>query len=139
VPVFPVSDRKAKALEQQMAAVACYERDIEETLLRRGGVVIQHRLTGIRVRCCRERSQGLNRFFARRLLVEELEAKQQNKTRHQLKAEKIREEKGRNSRSKVADILTQFRLPGPDLDHRARVSKGLQRLLDDLSRQGNNL
>jgi len=122
-----------------MAAVACQEKDIEETLLRRGGVVIQHRLTGIRVRCCRERSQGLNRFFARRLLVEELEAKQQNKTRHQLKAEKIREEKGRNSRSKAADLLTRFRLPGPDLEQRARVSKGLQRFLDELSRQGNNL
>jgi len=137
VPVFPVSDRKAKALEQRMAAVACYEKDIEETFLPHGGVVIQHRLTRIRVKCCRERSQGLNRFFARRLLVDELEAKRQNKTRHQLKADKIREEKGRNSRSKLADILHQVHLPGPDLEHRSRVSKALQRLLDHLSHEEN--
>lgn len=137
MPVFPVSDRKAKALEQRMAAVACYEKDIEETFLRHGGVVVQHRLTGIRVKCCRERSQGLNRFFARRLLVEELEAKRQNKTRHELKADKIREEKGRNSRPKLADILHQVRLPEPDLERRPRVSKALQRLLDNLSQEEN--
>ena len=119
MPVFPVSDRKAKALQQRMAAVACCEKDIEETLLRKGGVVIQHRLTGIRIRCCRERSQGLNRFFARRLLVEELEAKRQNKTRHEVKAEKIREEKGKPSRSKVADMFQQYRLRVPDSKHQA--------------------
>ena len=138
MPVFPVSERKAKALEQRMAAVACFEKDIEETFLRHGGVVIQHRLTRIRVKCCRERSQGLNRFFARRLLVDELEAKRQDKTRHQLKAEKIREERGRSSRTKLADILPQVRLPGQDFEHQPRVSKALQRLLDHLSQEEDN-
>jgi protein subunit release factor B len=122
-----------------MAAVACCEKDIEETFLRRGGIVIQHRLTGIRIRCCRERSQGLNRFFARRMLVEELEAKRQNKTRHEVKAEKIREEKGKTSRSKVADIFHRYRLRAADAEHQRHVPKGLGKLLEHLSREGNNL
>jgi protein subunit release factor B len=122
-----------------MAAVACCEKDIEETFLRQGGVVIQHRLTGIRIRCCRERSQGLNRFFARRLLVEELEAKRQNKTRHEVKAGKIREEKGKTSRSKVADIFHPYRLRALESKHQARVPEGLEKLLEHFSQQGNDL
>lgn len=118
-----------------MAAVACCEKDIQETFLRRGGVVIEHRLTGIRIRCCRERSQGLNRFFARRLLVEELEAKRQDKTRHEMKAEKIREEKGKTARSKIADKVKQFCLRAPDLERPAQVPKGLENLLEQLSRE----
>lgn len=118
-----------------MAAVACCEKDIQETFLRRGGVVVEHRLTGIRIRCCRERSQGLNRFFARRLLVEELEAKSQNKTRHEVKAEKIREEKGKTAPSKIADKVNQFYLRAPDLERSAQVPKGLENLLEQLNRE----
>ena len=70
------------------------------------GVNLLHRPTGIRVRCQRERSQGINRFIARRLLVEELEARTHGKTRHEVKAEQLREEKDRRrgSRKKPAVI-----------------------------------
>ncbi len=77
------------------------------------GVTLLHRPTGIRVRCQRERSQGINRFIARRLLVEELEARTHGKTRHEVKAEQLREEKDRRrgSRKKTAPIAAGTALP----------------------------
>src|ERR1700741_2560082 len=92
-----------------MDAMGCHERDLEESF-RGTSITILHRPTGIRVRCNRERSQALNRFFARRLLVEELEAKVQNKTRHEVKAEQLREKKGRNKKPRVDQSLSQFLL-----------------------------
>ena len=90
---FPVSAKKAEVLRAKMAALGCYEKDLEENLLQGSAITILHRPTGIKVRCNRKRSQALNRFFARRLLVEELEARTQNKTRHQVKADHLREKK----------------------------------------------
>jgi peptide chain release factor len=109
VILFPVSERKAKALQSKMDALGCHERDLEESF-RGTSITILHRPTGIRVRCNRARSQALNRFFARRLLVEELEAKVQNKTRHEVKAEQLREKKGRNKKPRVDQSLSQFLL-----------------------------
>ena len=107
--LFPVSERKAKALQSKMDALGCHERDLEESF-RGTSITILHRPTGIRVRCNRERSQALNRFFARRLLVEELEAQVQNKTRHEVKAEQLREKKGRNKKPRIDRSLSQFHL-----------------------------
>ena len=107
--LFPVSERKAKALQSKMDALGCHEKDLEESF-RGTSITILHRPTGIRVRCNRERSQALNRFFARRLLVEELEAQFQNKTRHEVKAERLREKKGRNKKPRVDRSLSQFHL-----------------------------
>ncbi len=77
------------------------------------GVTLLHRPTGIRVRCQRERSQGINRFIARRLLVEELEARTHGKTRHEVKAGQLREEKDRRrgSRKRTAPVSTGSALP----------------------------
>jgi peptide chain release factor len=98
VIAFPVSAKKAEVLRAKMDALGFYEKDLEENLLHGSAITILHRPTGIKVRCNRERSQALNRFFARRLLVEELEARAQNKTRHQVKADQLREQKRRVKR-----------------------------------------
>ncbi|MBV9128739.1 MAG: peptide chain release factor-like protein [Verrucomicrobia bacterium] len=92
---FPVSLPKQEELFGRMRALQLGESDIEETYLRGNAVSLRHRPSGVRVRCGRERSQGLNRFLARRLLVDELEARRGGKTRHEVKAEKLREEKVR--------------------------------------------
>jgi len=92
-----------------MDALGCHERDLEESF-RGTSITILHRPTGIKVRCNRERSQALNRFFARRLLVEELEAQAQNKTRHEVKAEQIREKKGRTKKPRFDQSLSQYHL-----------------------------
>ncbi|HWY91650.1 MAG TPA: hypothetical protein VNY04_02025, partial [Chthoniobacterales bacterium] len=71
VPAFPVSDKKARALRVRLAALQCSEQDLEESFFKGNGVDLRHRVTGIRIRCCRETSQALNRFLARRLLADE--------------------------------------------------------------------
>jgi peptide chain release factor len=82
-----VSPGKEKALNERMQALGIREEDIEEQFVRSSGaggqkvnktsscVVLLHRPTGIRVKCQQERSQALNRFLARRLLVEKIEAR----------------------------------------------------------------
>jgi protein subunit release factor B len=109
---FPVSEEKQASLTGRMRQLQLVEGEIEETYFRASGhggqklnktlsgVNLLHRPTGIRVRCQRERSQGINRFIARRLLVEELEARQNGKTRHIVKAERLHEEKERRRGSR---------------------------------------
>ena len=132
VPLFPVSDKKAQALVARMNAVGCAERELEETLLKGGGVVLAHPPTGVRIRCTQQRSQGLNRFLARRMLVEELEARQRQSTRHEVKAAEIRRRKGRPERLTIdAQMQQQYTLP-PDLPNRAKRPRALDRLLEQL-------
>ena len=69
-----------------------------------------HRPTGVRVRSSSRGCQSLNRFLARRLLADELEARIQNKTRHLIKGEKIRQEKCKSKRSTMSDQVAQFML-----------------------------
>ena len=104
---FPVSDQKQANLNERMRQLQLAETEIEESYFRASGpggqkvnktasgVALLHRPTGVRVRCQRERSQGINRFIARRLLVEELEARVHGKTRHDVKAAQLHEEKER--------------------------------------------
>jgi protein subunit release factor B len=82
-----VSEDKQRALRERMRALGIRDGDIDEQFVRsrgRGGqnvnkvstcVVLRHAPTGIVVRCQRERSQALNRFLARRRLVEKIEAR----------------------------------------------------------------
>ena len=118
---FPVSEQKQEDLNGRMRQLRLVEGEIEESYFKASGpggqktnktgtgVNLLHRPTGIRVRCQRERSQGINRFLARRLLVEELEARTHGKTRHEVKAEHLREEKDkrRGSRKKPPVSLAQ--------------------------------
>ena len=109
---FPVSEQKQEDLNGRMRQLRLVEGEIEESYFKASGpggqktnktltgVTLLHRPTGIRVRCQRERSQGINRFIARRLLVEELEARAQGKTRHEVKAGQLREEKDRRRGSR---------------------------------------
>src|ERR1700692_584210 len=84
---FPVSLEKANQLAQRMAALGVSEADIEESFVRSGGhggqnvnktstcVMLLHRPTGVQVKCQETRQQGLNRFIARRLLLDKIEEK----------------------------------------------------------------
>jgi protein subunit release factor B len=82
-----VSAEKARALEARLAALGVRAEDLEEQFVRSGGrggqnvnkvatcVVLRHRPTGVVVKCQQERSQAMNRFLARRLLADKLEAR----------------------------------------------------------------
>src|SRR6478736_7146969 len=82
---FPVSPEKEDQLSRRMASLGVQEFELEETFVRSGGhggqnvnksstcVMLLHKPTGLQVKCQTTRQQGLNRFFARRLLLDKIE------------------------------------------------------------------
>jgi protein subunit release factor B len=108
---FPVSSDKEAQLTQRMAALGVRETDIDETFVRSGGhggqnvnktatcVMLFHRPTRLQVKCQATRKQGLNRFLARRLLLDKIEALQKGYVNaERARIEKIRRQKRRRSR-----------------------------------------
>jgi len=108
---FPVSPEKEAQLTQRMAALGVRETDLEETFVRSGGhggqnvnktstcVMLLHRPTGLQVKCQATRQQGLNRFIARRLLLDKVEALRRGYVdAERARIEKIRRQKRRRSR-----------------------------------------
>ncbi len=94
-----------------MRALGVRERDIEEQFVRSSGaggqkvnkvstcVLLHHRPSGVRVKCQKERSQALNRFLARRILLDKFEAKLKGiKTAKEQIVAKIRRQKRKRSR-----------------------------------------
>ena len=109
--VYPVSPGKIAELERKMMRLGLRESDFEESFIRSGGaggqnvnkvascVVLKHVPTGLEVRCQRERSQGLNRFLAKRLLIEKIEAVRLGAQSEQQQAfERIRRQKRKRSK-----------------------------------------
>ena len=123
--MFPVSAEKVRALEQTMHRLGVREEDLEEQFIRsrgRGGqnvnkvstcVVLRHTPTGLLVRCERERSQALNRFLARRLLLEKLEAQRRGIADAAARERsRIRRQKRRRSRRAQEKVLAAKRAHG---------------------------
>jgi protein subunit release factor B len=108
---FGVSPEKEQALAARLHDLQISEADLEETFIRSSGpggqhvnktstcVRLVHKPTGIAVKVQRSRSQGLNRFLARRLLADHIEAQRQGKASVQAQQrEKIRRQKQRRAR-----------------------------------------
>ncbi len=105
MPHFAVTEKKNIRLKKKMESIGISEDDLEEKFIRasgRGGqkinktsssVYIRHKPTGIEVKCMKERSRSINRFLARRELVEKIEALAGGKTGKKLKLEKIKKQK----------------------------------------------
>jgi protein subunit release factor B len=119
---FPVSEEKNRWLKDKMDALGINEQDIEEKFVRssgRGGqkvnktstcVYLRHIPTGIEVKCMKERSQSLNRFFARRELVEKISKMSGQITSDDMEMEKIRRQKAK--RKKRARLKYRFEVKG---------------------------
>ncbi len=114
---FPVSLDKAELLARRMLELGVQEADLE-TFVRSGGhggqnvnktstcVMIIHRPTGLQVKSQSTRQQGLNRFLARRLLLDKIEAARKGEADvHRAEHEKIRRQKRRRSRRSKQRML----------------------------------
>lgn len=107
---FAVSEEKNRWLKQKMSELQLREEDLEESFVRSSGnggqhvnktstcVQLRHKPTGICVSASRERSQSINRFLARRELVERLEAAAGVPTKEMQRIERLRRQKDRRRR-----------------------------------------
>ncbi|QXE90377.1 peptide chain release factor family protein [Geomonas subterranea] len=107
---FAVSEEKNRWLKGKMEQLGVAEKDLEERFVHasgRGGqhvnkssscVYLKHIPTGLEVKCMESRSQSLNRFLARRLLLEKIEGAGGGMTRKELAAEKLKRQKARRKR-----------------------------------------
>jgi len=123
--MFPVSAEKQRALAARMEALGVREADLEEHFIRARGhggqnvnkvstcVVLRHLPSGIVVRCERERSQALNRFLARREILDRLEARVRGVAQAAAaERARIRRQKARRSRRSKEKILAAKRAHG---------------------------
>ena len=108
---FGITQWKRQELEQRMHNCNLLENDIEEKFVRSSGaggqkvnksstcVQLKHIPSGLAVKVQKSRSQGLNRYYARKQMCELLENKLLGKESPEAKKlEKIRKQKDRRRR-----------------------------------------
>lgn len=132
---FNVSKSKEEALLQKMAKFGVKESDLVEDFVRSGGpggqnvnktstaVYLKHIPTGIEVKCQETRSQVLNRFLARKVLVNKIEEKILGKlSEEKQKVYKLRKQKKRRSRRAKQKMLEEKHRQSEKKDFRRRVN-----------------
>jgi len=133
---MPISAEKEKALLERMARLGVAESDLRETFVRSSGpggqkvnktstcVQLVHVPTGLTVKCQRERSQAMNRFLARRLLLDRIERLQKGVVEAERdRVEKIRRQKRKRSRRAREKMLEAKRRQSEKKGLRAKVPR----------------
>ena len=132
---FGVTPAKEAELLRRMNACGLHEEDLDEQFVRSGGpggqkvnrsatcCQLRHKLSGLEVKMQESRSQGLNRFMARRRLCELLEnqslGKDSPEAQKQARLKKQKDRRRRRSNSSpgdnpVADVSPISDLPRSD-------------------------
>ena len=115
-----ISPQKQRELQARMAELEIQESDIEERFIRASGpggqkvnktavaVRLLHIPSGLEVRCQQSRSQAVNRFLARRRLIDKIEAQLRGAlSAEQQRIAKIRRQKRKRSKRAQEKILEQ--------------------------------
>jgi protein subunit release factor B len=130
-----ISLEKEAALRQRMEKLGVREEEFRETFIRSSGpggqkvnktsscVYLVHLPTGLTVKCQQERSQALNRFLARRLILDRIERLRTGLvSAERIRIEKIRRQKRRRSRKAKEKILETKHLQSEKKNLRTRIS-----------------
>ncbi|MGD9346915.1 MAG: peptide chain release factor-like protein [Candidatus Aminicenantes bacterium] len=117
---FGVSAKKEEALLEKMERLGIREEDIIEKFIRSSGhggqkvnktstcVYLKHLPTEIEVKCQKERYQSLNRYYARKILTDKIEAEILGKeSEEQQRIEKIRRQKRKRSKRAKMKMLEE--------------------------------
>ncbi len=118
--MFSISLSKEKELREKMDALNIREEDLRESFIRSGGkggqhvnkvstcVYLRHIPTGIEVKCQEGRSQSLNRYRARVLLVKKIDQMVKGKeSEERQRIEKIRRQKRKRSKRAKEKMLAE--------------------------------
>ncbi|MDD3297078.1 MAG: peptide chain release factor-like protein [Candidatus Omnitrophica bacterium] len=131
---YGVTMAKEQELAALMKKLQINEKDIKEKFIRSNGpggqnvnktstcVYLKHLPSGIQVKCQNQRSQALNRFFARRLLAQKIESLLlKTKSKKQQEIEKIRRQKRKRSKRAKEKILRLKRRQGEKKKFRSKT------------------
>ena len=115
---MPVSIEKEKELFERMQRLGLSEGDLQETFIRSSGpggqkvnktatcVYLVHVPSGMSVKCQKTRSQAMNRFLARRILLERMERLQKGQADAERKRiEKLKRQKRKRSKRAQVKVL----------------------------------
>ena len=121
--IYPVSEKKQQGLRDKMERLGIRDEDLEESFVRSGGpggqnvnkvstcVLLKHRPTGLIVKCQKERTQAMNRYWARRMLTEKLEAqvlgRESEDARRIARIRRQKRKRSRRAKNKILDAKHQ--------------------------------
>lgn len=134
--IFPVSEHKNKQLQEAMERLGIRESDLEESFVRSSGpggqnvnkvstcVVLKHLPSGLVIKAQNDRSQAMNRYHARRILIERMDAQiHGRKSEHDRRIAKIKRQKRKRSKRAKDKMLGIKKKHGEKKELRQRVRR----------------